>query len=176
MVCHTILWTLADHLPDQAGINIVDFLNQAGIQVGRYISRMRQPETGRRKPDFAGFLQVEGKYACGHLSGHRQPLWLSGRPGGGFENTCPWVVNLHVKDFVVYRASHRLGFTIEGCPAGQGMLDIPWLLRELRSHDRDLNAILEQWTPPERELEGTIAEGRKWAADSVEYLHQLIPD
>ena len=69
-----------------------------------------------------------------------------------------------------------LGLTIEGCPAGQGMLDIPWLLQELRSNDRDPNAILEQWTPPDERLEDTMAKERRWADDSVKYLRQLIPD
>ncbi|MFC1712907.1 sugar phosphate isomerase/epimerase family protein [Candidatus Poribacteria bacterium] len=88
----------------------------------------------------------------------------------------PWVVNLHVKDFSIHRASHMLGFTIEGQPAGQGRLDVPWLIQELRAHDRDPNAILELWTPPEETLEETIAREDRWAAASVEYLRQLIPD
>jgi sugar phosphate isomerase/epimerase len=73
-------------------------------------------------------------------------------------------VNLHLKDFVVRRASHNLGFIIEGRPAGQGQLD------------RDPNAILELWTPPEDTLEGTIAKESRWAAASVEYVRQFVPD
>lgn len=92
------------------------------------------------------------------------------------QTLAPWVVNLHVKDFIIYRASHRLGFTIEGHPAGKGRLDIPWLLNELRSNNRDPNAILEQWTPPAEKLEDTIARECKWAEESVLYLRKLIPD
>jgi sugar phosphate isomerase/epimerase len=87
-----------------------------------------------------------------------------------------WAVNLHVKDFVVRRASHNLGFVIEGRPAGQGQLDIPWVLESLRNLGRDPNAILELWTPPEDTLEGTIAKESGWATASVEYLRQLVPD
>ena len=88
----------------------------------------------------------------------------------------PYVVNLHVKDFAVRRASHNMGFTIEGRPAGQGQLDIPWLLAELRRQRRDPNAIVELWTPPQPTLEATVAREEAWAASSVEYLRQLIPD
>ena len=88
----------------------------------------------------------------------------------------PWTVNLHVKDFVVRRASHRMGFAIEGRPAGQGQLDIPWLLQELRDLGRDPNAILELWTAPEQTLAETIAKEEAWAAASIEYLRQFIPD
>lgn len=97
-------------------------------------------------------------------------------PETALKTLAPWVVNLHVKDFIIYRASYMLGLAIEGCPAGQGMLDIPWLLQELRLHNRDPNAILEQWTPPDERLEDTIAKEGKWAAESVEYLRQLIQD
>ena len=88
----------------------------------------------------------------------------------------PWVVNLHVKDFAIERASHMMGFTIEGRPAGQGRLDIPWLLGELRSRGRDPNAILELWTPREATLADTIAKEATWAEASVRYLRGLIPD
>lgn len=87
----------------------------------------------------------------------------------------PWVVNLHVKDFTIFRASHLMGFTIEGRPAGQGRLDVPWLLQRLRDLDRDPNAILELWTPPEETLAETIAKEDAWAAASVGYLRRFIP-
>jgi sugar phosphate isomerase/epimerase len=86
------------------------------------------------------------------------------------------VVNLHVKEFVVRRASHNMGFTVEGAPAGQGMLDVPWLLGRLRELGKDPNAILEQWTPPEADLAATIAKEDAWAVESIAYLRRLIPD
>lgn len=88
----------------------------------------------------------------------------------------PWTVNLHIKDFGVTRASHQMGFAIEGRPAGQGQLDVPWLLNTLRSLDRDVNAILELWTPPDPTLSETIAREGAWAAESVAYLRGLISD
>jgi sugar phosphate isomerase/epimerase len=86
----------------------------------------------------------------------------------------PWVVNLHVKEFAIQRVDHQLGFVIHGCPAGQGRLDVPWLLRELRAAGRTPNAILEQWPAPEPSLEATIAKEEQWAAASVKYLRTLI--
>jgi len=87
----------------------------------------------------------------------------------------PWAVNLHVKDFAISRVSHMMGFAVEGRPAGQGQLDIPWLIGELRARGRDPNAILELWTPPEATMVETITKERAWAAASVAYLRQLIP-
>jgi sugar phosphate isomerase/epimerase len=88
----------------------------------------------------------------------------------------PLVVNLHVKDFAVQRASHMMGFTIEGRPSGQGRLDVPWLLARLRRLGRDPNAILELWTPPADRLADTIAREAAWAVDSIHYLRGLIPN
>jgi sugar phosphate isomerase/epimerase len=90
------------------------------------------------------------------------------------ERLGPWTVNLHIKDFAVRRADHNMGFTIEGRPAGQGQLDAPWLLREVRQHGRDFNAILELWPPPAENLDDTIAKERSWAEMSVDYLQGVI--
>jgi len=97
-------------------------------------------------------------------------------PEAVLEALGPWVVNLHVKDFAIHRAVHMMGFTIEGRPAGQGRLNLPWLLQVLRDHDRDPNAILELWTPPAETLAATIAREDAWATASVEYLRTLIPN
>ncbi len=79
------------------------------------------------------------------------------------ENLGPLTVNLHLKDFAVRRAGHKMGFTVEGTPAGDGRLDIPWLLGRLRELGRDPNAILELWVPPEADLEKTVAKELEWA-------------
>lgn len=86
-----------------------------------------------------------------------------------------WVVNLHLKDFRIRRASHMMGFLVEGCPAGQGQLNIAWLLSKLKEQRRDPNAILELWPSPEESIEKTIEKEKNWARSSVEYLRALIP-
>jgi len=91
-------------------------------------------------------------------------------------NLAPWVVGLHLKDFWVSRPPHRMGFIIEGRPAGRGRLDIPWLLDVLRKAGRDPNAILEIWTPFDGDLESTMAKEEAWALESVRYLRTLIPE
>ena len=85
-------------------------------------------------------------------------------------------VNLHFKDFVINRASHMMGFNLEGCPAGQGRLDASWLFDTLRGLGRDCNVILELWTPPENTLEVTIAKEQRWAEESIAYLRAYMPD
>jgi sugar phosphate isomerase/epimerase len=82
----------------------------------------------------------------------------------------PVTFNLHIKDFQVKRLPHMMGFTVTGCPAGTGLVNVPRLLEELRAHGRCHSAVLEQWTVPEQTIEQTIATERAWAATSINYL------
>jgi sugar phosphate isomerase/epimerase len=86
----------------------------------------------------------------------------------------PLAVNVHVKDFVITRAAHRMGFTVEGCPAGRGRLDIPALFATIRRYRPGVTAVLELWTPPQESLESTIDTERRWAEESVTYLKGLV--
>jgi sugar phosphate isomerase/epimerase len=98
--------------------------------------------------------------------------------GEGFETVSdvllPYTINLHVKDFTVFRVSHKMGFTIEGRPAGQGMLNIRETVDRLTVLNRCKSAILELWTPPEKNIEDTIVKEDKWACESIEYLKKIL--
>lgn len=86
----------------------------------------------------------------------------------------PLTVNLHVKDFHIARVPHLMGFTVEGRPAGAGMLDVRWLLEQLAPFKRCQTAVLELWTPPEPDIERTVAKEEAWAAQSLDYLRPLF--
>lgn len=86
----------------------------------------------------------------------------------------PYTVNLHVKDFIIYRLPHKMGFKVEGARAGTGMTDIPWLLTKLRPYGRCMSAILEQWVPPEKTIDETWKKEMQWAEDGIQHLKQLI--
>ncbi|MCU1257210.1 MAG: Xylose isomerase domain protein barrel, partial [Bryobacterales bacterium] len=45
----------------------------------------------------------------------------------------PFVRSLHLKDFKIARVDSRMGYCVTGCPVGEGMLNIGWLLDELRA-------------------------------------------
>jgi sugar phosphate isomerase/epimerase len=97
-------------------------------------------------------------------------------PEAVIEQLASFAVNLHIKDFTIHRPEHNMGFIVEGCPAGQGRLDIPRLLEQIKAAGRDPNAILELWVPPENTVDDTIAREQEWAEISVRYLRTLIPD
>ncbi len=91
------------------------------------------------------------------------------------EVLAPYTVCLHHKDFIVRRTWHRMGFVVEGRPAGQGQLDTPWLLRALDAAGAQYNVILEIWPPEQATLAETIALEQRWIEESIAYLRQHIP-
>lgn len=90
------------------------------------------------------------------------------------ETMAPYTVNLHLKDFGIERLPHLMGFQIDGRPAGQGMLNIPWLVETIQRTGRCQTAILEQWVVPEANLEATIAKEDAWAVESIAYVRKYM--
>jgi sugar phosphate isomerase/epimerase len=86
----------------------------------------------------------------------------------------PWIVNVHIKDFVVHRLPHKKGFIVEGRRTGSGVLNIVALIDELRAAGRDPNLILELWPPPEPTIEESIAKEDAWAHESIAYLRDFL--
>lgn len=85
-----------------------------------------------------------------------------------------YTLSLHVKDFRIRRVSHRMGFVLEGCAAGRGQLDVPWLLRALKGCKQPVNAVIETWVSPEATIEETIAREREDTEAGVRYLRGLL--
>jgi 3-oxoisoapionate decarboxylase len=86
----------------------------------------------------------------------------------------PLTVNLHAKDFTIARHGHLMGFVVNGCAAGKGMMNLPDILQQLEKYNRCQSVTLELWTPPENSLEATIEKEARWAARSVAYLKNLL--
>lgn len=87
----------------------------------------------------------------------------------------PHTVNLHIKDFKVERLWHKMGFTITGTPAGEGLSDIPKILAKLKTFHRCESAVLEQWVPLEGDIELACKKEKEWAAIGIQFLKGL-PD
>jgi sugar phosphate isomerase/epimerase len=92
------------------------------------------------------------------------------------KNLAPFTINLHLKEFSIKRVSHKMGFVIEGLPAGQGMLNIPSLLQAIEKAGKCRSAILELWTPPADSIEETIRREDDWANQSVYFLKDLFKE
>jgi len=84
----------------------------------------------------------------------------------------PYVQNLHIKDFTIRRLPSKMGYEVVGCPAGEGKLEIEWVLSELGRQGRNPSVILEQWIPWVGSIESTVALEEEWAARGARFLQR----
>ncbi len=86
----------------------------------------------------------------------------------------PYTLNLHVKDFVIKRVPSNMGFTISGCPAGSGVINIPNLLDRLSGNQHFYSLTLEVWSDLLDDLPQTIAQEQRWVRRSMDYLSTVV--
>jgi sugar phosphate isomerase/epimerase len=96
-------------------------------------------------------------------------------------NLAPHTINLHLKDFVIRRHPHQMGFEILGAPAGQGRLDIPRLWNAVKTASSMADrpgpgVILESWVPWQANIADTIRLERQWLEESLAWLRVLQAD
>lgn len=124
--------------------------------------------------ELAGLVQKLASPWIGVCLDTANSLGAMETPAAAVRALAPWTVCLHLKDFRIARVPSQLGFVAEGTPAGEGQLDIPWILAEVRRGGREPSVILEQWPPFIRTLEATLRQEEEWARRSVAYLRTLL--
>jgi 3-oxoisoapionate decarboxylase len=102
-------------------------------------------------------------------------------PGQVIRNLAPHAICLHLKDFVILRHPHRMGFEITGAPAGQGRLNIPLLCAAVKSAAASAGRpepgiVLESWVPWQGSTAETIRLERSWLEKSLDWLRALHTD
>jgi 3-oxoisoapionate decarboxylase len=156
-----IIATLRDMLPEFEQRNIVLAIeNHDRFRVAQLVNVMQSVDGS-----YVGIC-LDTVNSFGSLEGPQMVVQQLG----------PYVVNLHVKDFRIARVDHNMGFVLTGTPAGEGMLDVPWLLAELDRHGCSFNAIIELWPAPEADIAATVALEMAWAQRSVNSMRQWIKD
>ncbi len=78
--------------------------------------------------------------------------------------------NLHVKDFSFTRKDGWVGFTLAGCPLGEGLLDYDAMIETVRPDERSINQIIEHWLPWQGDSATTIDLEDQWNRHNLDYL------
>jgi sugar phosphate isomerase/epimerase len=92
------------------------------------------------------------------------------------ELTAPHVRNVHVKDFAFSRQDGWVGFTLAGCPLGEGLLDYRHLVDTVGVDQRGLNQIIEHWLPWQGDSATTIQTEDQWTLHNLAYLRSQTHD
>jgi sugar phosphate isomerase/epimerase len=95
------------------------------------------------------------------------------RPTDVVEATAPYVVNLHVKDFAFSRRDGWVGFTLAGCPLGEGLLDYGHLAAAVRPEARGISQIVEHWLPWQGDYAATAELEARWTEHCITTLTTL---
>ena len=91
-------------------------------------------------------------------------------PATTVEVTAPHVRNVHVKDFAFTRRDGWVGFTLAGCPLGEGLLDYRHLVDTVQPDQRGLNQIIEHWLPWQGDSATTIQTEDQWNVHNLSFL------
>ena len=86
------------------------------------------------------------------------------------DRTAPYVKNMHIKDFAFTRQAGWVGFTLAGCPLGEGLLDYDEMIAVVDPASRGINQIVEHWLPWQDDAESTCLLESQWTQHSVNYL------
>jgi sugar phosphate isomerase/epimerase len=148
------------HLADKLKSKILRFSidgkdHKPGVKEVIAIIRNTLPELQKRgrlfTSDFREIMEAVGNSYVGICLDCANSLGV----GEGFHEVvtalAPYTVNFHLKEVYIKRKSHMMGFEIEGRPFGEGCLPLQWMLEQLPPTCR--TAILEQWTPPEADIQ-----------------------
>ncbi len=90
----------------------------------------------------------------------------------------PLTLCLHLKEFIIRRHPHQMGFEITGAPAGTGRLDIPAVVSRVCDHAEKQGRkapgiVLEQWVPWQGDIAATVALEQAWLSESLAWLSVL---
>lgn len=86
----------------------------------------------------------------------------------------PYTVNLHIKDITIQRLPHKMGFIVEGCAAGEGILNIPAIVEQLKLYNKCKTATVELWSGPGETIEQSIATEKHRVGKSIHYLKNIL--
>lgn len=84
----------------------------------------------------------------------------------------PFVVSVHLKDFVVTKPV--MGYVVSGAPLGQGWLDAQAVLDVIGKAGRRPHVLLELWVDPAENLEVTVAKEDEWVRQSVDFARHRL--
>ncbi|WP_375433525.1 sugar phosphate isomerase/epimerase family protein [uncultured Friedmanniella sp.] len=84
--------------------------------------------------------------------------------------TAPHVRNVHVKDFCFTRQTGWVGFSLLGCPLGEGLLPYADLVAAVQPEQRGISQIVEHWLPWQGDSASTIRLEQQWTDHTLHTL------
>ncbi|GHU30505.1 sugar phosphate isomerase [Betaproteobacteria bacterium] len=90
------------------------------------------------------------------------------------DRCAPYVANLHVKDFAFTRRGGWVGFTLEGCELGKGLLPYDYMIGKVDPEARGINQVVEHWLTWQDDYEKTARIENEWNAHNLERMRRSV--
>jgi sugar phosphate isomerase/epimerase len=90
-------------------------------------------------------------------------------PTDVIDRTAPFVVNMHVKDFTFTRQAGWVGFSLIGCPLGEGFLDYDRMIATVQP-GANVNQVIEHWLPWQGTSIQTCQLEQQWTQHNIDTL------
>jgi sugar phosphate isomerase/epimerase len=91
-------------------------------------------------------------------------------PSQVIDLVAPYVVNMHVKDFAFTRQAGWVGFSLVGCPLGEGLLDYDAMVETVRPDPVKVNQVVEHWLPWQGSFDQTCQLEQQWTRHAIDIL------
>jgi len=86
----------------------------------------------------------------------------------------PYVLSLHLKDYVIVPHPEGVGLSVIGAPLGEGRQALSWIVDRVAQAGRSPNVILELWLPRAGEEEQLLQREQEWVERSVAVAKSLL--
>jgi 3-oxoisoapionate decarboxylase len=90
-------------------------------------------------------------------------------PTDVIDRTAPFVVNMHIKDFTFTRQAGWVGFSLIGCPLGEGFLDYDRMIAVVQP-GANVNQVVEHWLPWQGNSTQTCQLEQQWTQHNIDTL------
>ena len=80
-----------------------------------------------------------------------------------FHTLRDYILNFHFKDYDIKRVDNKMGFIVGGAEPGKGCLDLDLVIKDIKSLNKEVDIILEQWPPFVDSIAGSIENEQRWA-------------
>jgi sugar phosphate isomerase/epimerase len=90
-------------------------------------------------------------------------------PADVIDRTTPFVVNIHIKDFTFTRQAGWVGFSLIGCPLGEGFLDYDRMISVVQP-GANVNQVIEHWLPWQGTSKETCQLEEQWTQRNIDIL------
>jgi sugar phosphate isomerase/epimerase len=90
-------------------------------------------------------------------------------PADVIDRTRPFVVNIHIKDFTFTRQAGWVGFSLIGCPLGEGFLDYDRMISVVQP-GANVNQVIEHWLPWQGTSKETCQLEEQWTQHNIDIL------